>query len=132
MNRVFHARILPAYVLALALFAYLLIHAFWVRSALLALLCMVVLVLVVERIIHTQYTLTADGRLLVDRGRFRRRLELAVTDILLVEQVKAPLFGALLVSHYVLVHYKGGKTIALLPVREEEFVQVLEQRMRKD
>lgn len=132
MNRVFHARILPAYVLALALFAYLLIHAFWVKSALLALLCMVVLVLVVERIIHTQYTLTADGRLLVDRGRFRRRLELAVTDILLVEQVKAPLFGALLVSHYVLVHYKGGKTVALLPVREEEFVRVLQARMQKD
>ncbi len=132
MNRVFHARILPAYVLALALFAYLLIHAFWVKSALLALLCMVVLVLVVERIIHTQYTLTADGRLLVDRGRFRRRLELAVTDILLVEQVKAPLFGALLVSHYVLVHYKGGKTVALLPVREEEFIQVLRKRMQKD
>ena len=132
MNRVFHARILPAYVLALALFAYLLIHAFWVKSALLALLCMVVLVLVVERIIHTQYTVTADGRLLVDRGRFRRRLELAVTDILLVEQVKAPLFGALLVSHYVLVHYKGGKTVALLPVREEEFIQVLRKRMQKD
>ena len=132
MNRVFHARILPAYVLALALFAYLLIHAFWVKSALLALLCMVVLVLVVERIIHTQYTLTADGRLLVDRGRFRRRLELAVTDILLVEQVRAPLFGALLVSHYVLVHYKGGKTVALLPVREEEFIQVLRKRMQKD
>ena len=49
MNRVFHARILPAYVLALALFAYLLIHAFWVKSALLALLCMVVLVSLTEK-----------------------------------------------------------------------------------
>ncbi len=132
MNRVFHARILPAYVLALLLFTCLLIHAFWVKSALLAVLCMLVLLFVVERIIHTQYMLTADGRLLVDRGRFRRRMEIAVADILLVERVKAPLLGRLLVSHYVLVHSKGGKTIALLPVREEEFVQVLEQRMRKD
>lgn len=131
MNRVFHARILPAYVLALLLFTYLLIHAFWVRSALLSLLCMVVLVLVVERIIHTQYTVTADGRLVVDRGRFRRRLEIAVADIMLVEQVKSPLLGRLLVSHCVLVHCKGGKAVTLLPVKEEEFVQVLRKRVQE-
>lgn len=131
MNRVFPARILPASCLALLLFAYLLVHAFWVKSALLALFCMVVLVLVVERIIHTSYTLTPAGRLVVDRGRFRKQRQIDLADIVQVEQLKAPLFGALLVSHYVLLHCKGGKTIALTPVREDEFVLLLRERMRQ-
>ena len=88
MNRVFHARILPGHYLALGVFAYLLIHAFWVHSALLALLCMVVLVLVVERIVHTQYTVTADGKLQVDRGRFSKLKEIAPADILRVDAVQ--------------------------------------------
>ena len=131
MNRVFHARILLGHYLALGVFAYLLIHAFWVHSALLALLCMVVLVLVVERIVHTQYTVTADGKLLVDRGRFSKLKEIAPADILRVEQAKAPLLGRLLVSHCVLVHCKGGKILTLVPVKEEEFVRVLRKRAQE-
>ena len=131
MNRVFHARILPGHYLALGVFAYLLIHAFWVHSALLALLCMVVLVLVVERVVHTQYTVTADGKLQVDRGRFSKLKEIAPADILRVEQAKAPLLGRLLVSHCVLVHCKDGKTLTLVPVKEEEFVRVLRKRVQE-
>ena len=115
----------------LALSLILLVLAFFRHWALLALVCMVVLVLAVERLIHTTYTLTADGRLLIHRGRFSRQKEAALTEIVSVERVSVFRIGRWALMRYVLVRYRNGRFDALLPLKEDEFVGVLSARMRQ-
>ena len=91
-------------------------------------LFMLLLVFVIEQLIHSAYTIRTDGELVIRRGRFRKVICIPLQDISLAERVKAPLFGALFVSHYVLVHYTNGKALALLPANEEEFLKTLAKR----
>ena len=72
MDRVFHARITAGQYLFLLLPTVLVIYGFLTRNWFISLLCMVMLVLVIEELIHTTYTLTADGQLLIGRGRTGR------------------------------------------------------------
>ena len=103
-------------------------YGLWYKKWLVALVFMLLLVLLIEQLIHSAYTVRASGELVICRGRFRKIRNIPLQDISLVERVSSLLFGALFVSHYVLVHYKGGKTIALLPVNEEEFLKILAKR----
>lgn len=131
MDRVFHARISFGQYLFLAVPTVLAVFGLWDKNWIVGLIFMWLLVWCIELLIHTQYTLTADGWLIVRRGRFSRIKRIPLSDILLVEPVKAVLLGRLAVNHYVLVHYKGGKVLALQPVNEEEFIRALEKRRRE-
>ena len=50
-------------------------------------------------------------------------------DITSVERASSMQIGGFAVMRYVLVRYGEGKCAALLPVKEEEFIRLLEQRM---
>ena len=128
MDRTFQARVTAGQWLSLILCTFLAGYGLWHKEWPVALLFMILLVLVIEQLIHSTYTILAEGGLVVRRGRFRKVKHIALADIRLVERVKAPLFGALFVSHYVLIHYAGGKTLALLPANEEEFMRTLVKR----
>ena len=111
MDRTFQARVTIGQYLALLLCTFMAGYGLWNKEWPIALVFMLLLVFIIIR-----------------RGRFRKVVHIALQDISLAERVKAPLFGALFVSHYVLVHYTGGKTLALLPVNEEEFLKTLAKR----
>ena len=70
MNRIFHARIVPGQYLFLLLVAVLAFWSLWEKNILLAAVCMLGLVFLIERLIHTTYILTTEGTLRIDRGRF--------------------------------------------------------------
>ena len=89
MIRTFHAKInkkilffslLPATVLA--------IYFFWVKLPLAALCCMVFLVFVVERLIHTYYVFTDEGCLFIHQGRFSKVSRHSLSDIEKMDIVK--------------------------------------------
>ena len=128
MDRTFQARVTVGQYLALALCTFIAGYGLWQKEWPIALLFMLLLVFVIEQLIHSAYTIRAEGELVICRGRFRKVRHIPLQDISLAERVKAPLFGALFVSHYVLVHYTGGKTLALLPANEEEFLKTLAKR----
>ena len=130
MDRVFHARITAGQYLFLLLPTALVIYGFLTRNWFISLLCMLLLVLVIEELIHTTYTLTADGQLLIGRGRFHRQKSYALADITEVERAKAMMLGRLAVTHYVLLRFSNGKCEALLPTDEEGFVQALMKRRK--
>ena len=65
--------LLPATVLA--------IYFFWVKLPLAALCCMVFLVFVVERLIHTYYVFTDEGCLFIHQGRFSKVSRHSLSDI---------------------------------------------------
>ena len=84
MIRTFHAKInkkilffslLPATVLA--------IYFFWVKLPLAALCCMVFLVFVVERLIHTYYVFTDEGCLFIHQGRFSKVCRYSLDTVML-------------------------------------------------
>jgi hypothetical protein len=60
MNRIFHARIAIGQYLFLVLTTIIVIYAMWMQHAVMAILFMLLLVIAIERLIHTTYTLTAD------------------------------------------------------------------------
>lgn len=129
MDRIFHARIAAGQYAALVLFGGLLVYCLWVKYVGIALLWCILLLYFIEKLIHTTYTLTADGRLVLYFGRFVRQREIALADVASVERVQATMLGRLAVRHYVLVRLRNGKCEALLPVNEEEFVRALEKRL---
>lgn len=121
MNRIFHARIGFVHWLVLLLFALLTIYGFLNRSSIPSAVGMIALVLLVERLIHTTYTVTSQGTLVIYRGRFARGCTIPLSRITLVERHSA-CFS--LVS-YVVVRYGDGKQERLMPVKEEELVRKL-------
>ena len=70
MNRIFHARIALGQYLFLFLVAGMTIWALWNRHILLALLMVAILIVSIEKLIHTTYTITSDGNLVLYHGRF--------------------------------------------------------------
>ena len=128
MNRVFHARIAwYQYFLLVVLGA----NAFgflWCKYILLAAFMMLLLIVVIEQVIHTTYTVTPDGKLVLSFGRFSRSKEILMKDITSVERASSMQVGRFAVMRYVLVKYGEGKCAVLLPVKEEEFIRLLEER----
>ncbi len=86
MNRIFHARIAMGQYLFLILIGILAVYMLWYKSPFLAAIFMLWLVVIIEKLIHTTYTVTPDGKLV------------------------------------------EGKCAVLLPVKEEEFIRLLEER----
>lgn len=128
MNRTFHARLLPGSCLLLLLIAFLAVWCLWEKRPVLAAVWCLWLVFLIERLIHTSYTVTAGGTLRIDRGRFSRRHERPLSDIVSVERASSMQVAGHAWLRYVLVRYADGKFDALSPVNEEEFIRVLEKR----
>ena len=129
MNRIFHARIAMGQYLFLILIGILAVYMLWYKSPFLAAIFMLWLVVIIEKLIHTTYTVTADNRLLLFFGRFSRGREILLKDITSVERTSSMRIGRFAVMRYVLVRYGEGKCVALLPVKEEEFIRLLKQSM---
>ena len=129
MNRIFHARIAMGQYLFLILIGILAVYMLWYKSPFLAAIFMLWLVVIIEKLIHTTYTVTADNRLLLFFGRFSRGREILLKDITSVERTSSMRIGKFAVMRYVLVRYGEGKCVALLPVKEEEFIRLLKQSM---
>ena len=128
MNRIFHARIAMGQYLFLILIGILAVYMLWYKSPFLAAIFMLWLVVIIEKLIHTTYTVTPDGKLVLSFGRFSRSKEILMKDITSVERASSMQVGRFAVMRYVLVKYGEGKCAVLLPVKEEEFIRLLEER----
>ena len=121
MNRIFHARITLGQYLFLLLVSGMAFWALWDKHIILALVMVIILLLSIEKLIHTTYTITSDGLLVLYYGRFMRGKTIPLVEVTGVEQAHSmSLFGFKLMR-CVWVHHPG-KTEALMPVKEEEFV----------
>ena len=129
MNRIFHARIAIGQYLFLVLTTIIVIYAMWMQHAVMAVLFMLI---AIERLIHTTYTLTTDDRLLLFYGRFSRSEEISLKDIISVERASSMKIGRFAVMRYVLVKYgTRGKCAVLLPVKEDMFIKTLTNRLNE-
>lgn len=127
MNRTFHYRVSLLNYVAIVVVAAAALCMFWHRSAagaVAGLALMMAVVLMVERIVHTAYVFTADGMLIISKGRFSRRVAIRITDIVSVERVRASVLGV----RYVLIRYGAGREVSVQPAGEEAFVGEITRR----
>lgn len=113
----------------LFLFAAVMVRAFWDMQPIVGLVMAMALVVTIESIIHSTYTLTTDGNLVVYRGRFRRTQTIPLTDITDVELKRMHALGRLTAADYVLVHLRTGQHLSLMPLCPEEFMRALVKRL---
>ena len=111
MNRIFHARIAMGQYLFLILIGILAVYMLWYKSPFLAAIFMLWLV-VIEKLIHTTYTVTPDGKLVLSFSSFSRSKEILMKDITSVERASSMQVGRFAVMRYVLVKYGEGKCSA--------------------
>jgi len=129
MDRIFHARITLGQYLFLLLVTLMTIHEMWVKHAIMAVIFMLLLIVAVELLIHTTYTLTVDNRLLLFYGRFSSRKEILLTDIISIEHTSTMRIGSFAFMHYLLIGYGNKKKcVALFPVKEELFIKMISER----
>lgn len=132
MNRIFHARV-PWYTLfLLVLLLILTVWAYWERLGLVAMASLMFMVILVERTIHTCYTVTSDGKLLIDRGRFSKRLVIPLDEIHRMELLRSAHLGPCTLTRYLLIYYgQPEKSISLIPTDEEGLVTHIEKMKKR-
>ena len=134
MNRIFHVKIAGGTYLFLILLTAVMVIAFIhqkanTMTAMIGLVVALGLIITIERIIHSTYTLTADGKLVVYYGRFYKGKTIPLTDITDVELKRSSGFGGIMPSKYVLIHYEKKNLLSLVPVKPEEFINALVKRL---
>lgn len=115
--------LLPATVLA--------VYFFWVKLPLAALLAMLFLVVLTERLIHTSYVFTDDGFLWIDKGRFSRKTRLELAAIDRAEVVQSSSVSLLKHREAVMLTMRDGSIRFLTPFPAEEFCQYFNRKKRE-
>ena len=105
------------------------VGALWCKYILPAVLLILMLIVVIEQIIHTVYTVTPDGILEISTGRFIRKKVIPISEITAIRKCHSMKFGRFSVTEYVLIEYGKGKFVSVMPVKEREFVELLEKRL---
>lgn len=129
MNRIFHARIAWYQYFLLVVLTVNVVGAVWCKYILPAVLLILMLIVVIEQIIHTVYTVTPDGILEISTGRFIRKKVIPISEITAIRKCHSMKFGRFSVTEYVLIEYGKGKFVSVMPVKEREFVELLEKRL---
>ncbi|CDC51024.1 MULTISPECIES: PH domain-containing protein [Bacteroides] len=129
MNRIFHARIAWYQYFLLVVLTVNVVGALWCKYILPAVLLILMLIVVIEQIIHTVYTVTPDGILEISTGRFIRKKVIPISEITAIRKCHSMKFGRFSVTEYVLIEYGKGKFVSVMPVKEREFVELLEKRL---
>ena len=129
MNRIFHARIAWYQYFLLVVLTVNVVGALWCKYILPAVLLILMLIVVIEQIIHTVYTVTLDGILEISTGRFIRKKVIPISEITAIRKCHSMKFGRFSVTEYVLIEYGKGKFVSVIPVKEREFVELLEKRL---
>lgn len=130
MDRLYHQRFTLAAKSSITIITLLAVYLFWFRSlfhALIGILIVLLLVMMIERVIHTSYTLTDDGFLVIGRGRFSKPCRIPITDIIRITKHST----SLKMSHYILIEYGAGNMVSVLPEDEAAFMEELNRRLKK-
>ncbi|MBO5025325.1 MAG: PH domain-containing protein [Bacteroidaceae bacterium] len=128
MNRVFQAKINIGNYILLILLLLVAIHSMWCVNGILLCLSLLLLVVIIERMIHTTYTITTDGMLIINNGRFSRRKEVPLSDINSIERIRGMRIGGKTISTSLLITCKNGKIFQVSPRNEDDFVKCVQKR----
>lgn len=127
MDYIFHARITWYQYLYLILLGVLIFFLLENRHIPLAIGCMLLFILLIERMAHTTYMLTTNGQLTISSGRFTKSKTIRIKDIQSIEKRSSVKIAGFSVLNYILIGYNSGQYISVLPAKEQEFIHTLEK-----
>ena len=130
MDRLFHQRFTLASKCGITILTLLAGYLLWMRSAanaLLGFVVVIILVVIIERVIHTVYIFTSAGNLVIDHGRFARKITIPVNEIIKSTVVNTPMG----LSHYILLEYGAEHFVSVQPENYEAFIEELRRRQAK-
>lgn len=103
------------------LFISLAIYLFWIKSAITGCVFIALSVLVIERVLHSEYVFS-DDTLTVYRGRFAKSKTIRLNQIRSCRPITTT-FG---LSHYLLLEYGEEQYVAVEPEQEASFIKYLQ------
>lgn len=118
MKRTFHSRFTMSAKLTIILLGVASFLLMW-RMSIAALPVMIMLVISIERVIHTEYAFTEKGTLVISRGRFSRRTTINLDKVNDIRQMQN-LWGRWLV-----IECNDGSHTAVQPRNEGEFIRMI-------
>lgn len=137
MNRQFHAKVsLRHYTLLAALLSVALYFTWhtelltrqWIGTVLG--LVLVLMVILVEKIINTTYTVKTDSTLIIHKGRFARDEILNISKIDRIDRInRLRMFGKPLIT-YLIVVMTDKQEYCVMPKNEENFIKCIAQQRK--
>ena len=127
MDRTFHQRLSPASVCGILAFALLALYMFWTKSPLAGCLLTAVVVLMIERVVHTTYVFRRNDdeeMLYIDNGRFSKTRRIRVNDIVSCRKMSTG-FG---LSRYVLLQCGHKQLVSVQPDNADAFIEEIRKR----
>ena len=91
-------------------------------------MCLLLGAACVDRLVHTTYTFTADGNLVIVRGRLGKSTTIAVNEIIAARAVRGTLFTA----RHIVIEYGCGKITYAQPQQTKEFIEEIRRRQRQE
>ncbi len=128
MDRVFQAKINIGSYILLILLLLVAIYSMWCVNGILLCVSLLLLVAIIERMIHTTYTITSNGKLIISSGRFSHRKEIFLTEIDSIERIKGMRINGRPVSSSLLIICKNGRLLQVKPRNEDDFVKCIQKR----
>ena len=131
MNRVFQSKTDFGSYLLLAFALTATVWSMWNKTGLIYGPCIVLVALIVERIIHTQYVVTANGMLVIQRGRLAREKTISLLSIERIDQVCRLRIGSKSYGQYLILVLNGGQQVAVRPKNETGVVECITKYRRQ-
>ena len=102
-------------------------YSAWERSGILLAVSLLVLVVVIDRIIHTEYTLTG-GELQIRRGRFSRVQTVRLTEIQKIDEVSGTRIGGKALTTFLMLTLEGGREVIVSPRDVTSFIEHIQKQ----
>lgn len=93
---------------------------------------LLLMVLIVERMIHTTYTITADRTLIIRRGKLSRTLIIPLDDISRIDRINRLRVGGKPLQTFLVIVLQSGAEHYITPRNEEDFIQCIIKNKTKD
>ena len=126
MTRSFHHRTTVGAVCGILLFLLLALYAFWIKNAVVGLVMAFLLIVLVERTLHSEYIIS-DGKLIINNGKLARAKTINIQEIHDCKPMTS-VFG--LVRYLLLTYGASDRMISVQPQNEAAFIMTLQKEMR--
>jgi len=126
MTRSFHHRTTVGAMCGILLFLLLALYAFWIKNAVVGLIMAFLLIVLVERTLHSEYIIS-DGKLIINNGKLARAKTINIQEIHDCKPMTS-VFG--LVRYLFLTYGASDRMISVQPQNEAAFITTLQKEMR--
>jgi hypothetical protein len=127
MNRTFRYKIGHLTYVLLTILGLAFLYSMWTKQIIVALCFVVFHLYVLERSLHTSYTITQEGDLIFRFGRFHKAKRIALTTITEIQPIRILPFGKYHLYRYLLITC-GHQHYTAMVDNEEEFLRCIERK----